>query len=144
MNRSAVGKIVFANATELQRLNGVLHPIVLEKRKILVRNYNQNSAFNAIVLDTPLLLESGLQSECDAIVFVNASYSVRLRRVEAGRGWRPEELSAREKRQWPLDKKREMAQYIIENDGELTHTVMQVRQTLSQILSRFKRLRIEG
>ncbi len=142
VNRAAVGRIVFTDHAQLQRLNGLLHPVVLEKRKILVRKYQLQSQIQAIIMDTPLLLENGLQTECDAVVFVNASDSVRFSRVQAARGWNAEQLRAREKNQLSLDIKRKMAQYVIENDGDPSATLIQVRQTLDQILSRFKRLRI--
>lgn len=141
VDRAAVGRIVFANSAQLQLLNGLLHPVVLEKRKILVRKYQGQPEILAIVMDTPLLLENGLQGECDSIVFVNASDKIRLNRVQAARGWDVGQLRAREKNQLPLDKKRAMAQYIVENDGDRMATLIQVRQTLLEILSRFKRLR---
>ncbi len=141
VDRAAVGRIVFTNDAQLKRLRGLLHPAVLGKRKILVREYERQPEVLAIVLDTPLLLENGVQGECDAIVFVNASDKIRLKRVQTARGWDAAQLRAREKKQLPLDKKREMAQYIVENDGVQSATLIQVRQTLHEILYRFKRLR---
>lgn len=141
VNRVAVGRIVFGDDVQLKRLNGLLHPAVLERRKILVRNYQIQSEVLAIVMDTPLLLENGLQGECDAIVFVNTSDSVRLSRVRAARGWDVGQLRAREKNQLPLDQKRDMAQYVIDNEGDPSATLIQVREALFQILLRFKRMR---
>ena len=138
VNRAAVGRIVFADQAELHRLNELLHPMVLKNRLILLNNYFSQPDIVAIVLDSPLLGETGLDRECDAVVYVHASKSTRLRRVMAARSWDGAQLAARELNQWSLDKKRKIAQYIINNDDDQADIIVQIRQTLSRILAGFK------
>ena len=70
VNRKAVGAVVFKDADQMQRLNGMIHPRVGKKRDQLMVNYLSDPAVRAIVWDTPLLVEAGLDRECDAIIFV--------------------------------------------------------------------------
>jgi dephospho-CoA kinase len=88
----------------------------------------------AFVWDTPLLVENGLNSQCDAVVFVDASREVRLARVKESRGWDEAELERREKSQMPLDKKREISDYVLVNAAEADRIRGQIREILSQIL----------
>jgi dephospho-CoA kinase len=90
----------------------------------------------AFVWDTPLLLEAGLKDQCDAVVFVDAPPELRLQRVSRARGWDIAELLRRENLQWPLDRKREIADYVIRNTADAGEARSQVRDVLSRILAR--------
>ena len=52
-------------------------------------------AIRAIVLDSPLLLEAGLDRRCDVVIFVEARDRDRCRRVQAERGWSPQQWQQR-------------------------------------------------
>jgi dephospho-CoA kinase len=85
------------------------------------------------VIDAPLLLESGLDQQCDAIIFVDSMLETRLKRVTESRGWNEEQLRTREAAQIGLDTKRSSADHIIINDGDIAHIEQQIRSVLSLI-----------
>ncbi len=114
-DRAAVGRRVFQNPDELRRLEGLIHPEVKRRRAALHERYRADPGVNLIVEDSPLLLESGLDSGCDALVYVEADEATRRARVAEHRGWSAEELTRREKLQWPLDTKRGRADYVVAN-----------------------------
>ena len=87
----------------------------------------------AIVEDCPLLLESKLDQNCDALVFVDTPDEIRLQRVLASRGWDAAELKKRDEQQFPLDTKRQAADYVISNGLDLAHLRTQVRHVLQSI-----------
>ena len=116
-DRAAVGRRVFDNPDELRRLEGLVHPIVGHERARLHEHYRRDPAVTAIVEDCPLLLESGLDAECDVVVLVEASEAMRQARVAEHRGWSAAELARRDRNQWPLDIKRERADHVIVNDA---------------------------
>jgi dephospho-CoA kinase len=89
----------------------------------------------AIVFDAPLLVEAGLDRECDVVVFVEAPEGVRLARVGKSRGWGREELEKREKLQIGLDKKAQVADYCIDNSGDEAASLLQVQRVLSHLFS---------
>ena len=90
----------------------------------------------AYVWDAPLLFEAGMDEQCDAIVFVEASDAQRLERVRRQRGWDEAELLRRQKLQWPLDKKRRISDHAINNTADAADARGQVRDVLSRILAR--------
>jgi dephospho-CoA kinase len=136
LNRRKVADIVFEDDLQRQRLEKLIHPRVNELRQ---RRMNQAAAdpqVRAIVWDTPLLFETGLRGGCDAIVFVESPLPQRLERVGRGRGWNEAELLRREKSQWPLDKKREISDYIIDNTADADYVRRQVSEVLFRILAK--------
>jgi dephospho-CoA kinase len=136
VDRRKVAEIVFADGTAKQRLESLLHPLIARRRAAMIRAVRDNPAVTAIVIDSPLLLESNLHRECDTIVFVNTSESERLRRLRAGRGWTSEELKRREGWQKPLDEKRSQAEFVVENDGPVEQLRPQVADILQTIVTR--------
>jgi len=117
-DRAAIGRIVFQDAAERERLEGLLHPRVHARRRELRAACGRDPAVRAIVEDMPLLLEKGLADQVDALVFVAAPRAQRLRRLADSRGWDAAEVDRREKNQVPLDTKRARADYVIDNrDG---------------------------
>ena len=134
VDRRAVARRTFNNPVELERLNRLVHPKVDEIRRDLMAAYRQSSAVKAVVWDTPLLVETGLYKQCDAIIFVNTPFEQRLARVQATRGWTADELKIREDRQASLDKKKEISDDVIDNGGDEAARLSQVRRVLSRIL----------
>jgi dephospho-CoA kinase len=136
LNRKKIADIVFIDPGQKHRLEGLLHPRVAELRKHRMTEAVDDPQIQAYIWDTPLLFEAGLRSECDAIVFVESPFSQRLERVNRSRRWDEAELRRREKSQWPLDKKREISDYIIDNTADADYVRSQVREVLFRILAK--------
>ena len=136
LDRKAIAVRVFGNAEERKRLEGFIHPIAAEDRRRQMENLAQNVQVLAFVWDTPLLLEAGLGSQCDAVVYVDAPPELRLERVARARGWCEAQLLQRENLQWPLDRKRQIADYVISNTADAGDARRQVRDVLSRVLAR--------
>ena len=135
VNRKAVGSRIFTDPAQVERLNALIHPRVAAQPRTFHAKYLTDPAIRAIIWDTPLLFEVGLDKECDALVFVKVPREVRLERVRKNRGWTPEELDKRENFQFPLDKKAELSDYCLNNTGDSASSLRQVQQVLSQILA---------
>jgi len=132
VDRRAVAEIVFTRPTERERLESLVHPWIESHRLALFKT--APDAAPALVIDAPLLVEVGIDEQCDAVIFVNSDRSVRLDRLTQNRGWSDQELGQREESQLPLDVKRIRADYVVDNDGDLTSLTEQVRQTLHEIV----------
>lgn len=117
LNRAEVARIVFAAPEERRRLEALLHPLIAARRRAIIQQVEGLAGTKAVCLDSPLLLESNLAHECDAVVFVETSFEERLRRLLASRGWDASELQRRERWQLPIDQKRRRADFVINNDG---------------------------
>jgi len=137
VDRKRIASIVFDNPAELAKLEGLLHPRVNAERARLREQYQADPDVVAIVEDTPLLLEKGLDKDCDVLVFIESSLADRQRRVAAHRGWSAEQLAGREKKQTPLDIKAQRADYVVQNHGDEATCLAHVRRVLSRILHEF-------
>ena len=136
VNKRVVAQRIFASPAERQRLERLLHPMVNEARERVMASGWRDPAVVAFVWDTPLLFETGLHEKCDTVVFIEAPQSVRLARVQATRGWDAGELGRRENSQMPLDTKRKLSEYVVENTADADVVRGQVRAVLSRILER--------
>lgn len=136
LNRAKVADIIFNDPGQRSKLENLLHPKVAELRQKRMIEGGQDPQIVAFIWDTPLLFETGLRGGCDAIVFVESPLQQRLDRVKASRGWTEAELRRREKSQWPLDKKREISDYIIDNTADAEYVRGQVREVLFRILAK--------
>jgi dephospho-CoA kinase len=136
IDRSGIARRIFNDPDERRKLEGLLHPMVHAARQRQMGILSRDPRTIAFVWDTPLLFEAGLNDQCDAVVFVDAPFEVRLDRVTRGRQWDEAELLRRENLQWPLDKKRSIADYIIRNTADAGEARSQVRAVLSRILER--------
>ena len=132
VDRAKVADRVFANPEELQRLESLLHPMVER-----IRNAEFDAAPEgtiALVIDAPLLLEAGLDEQCDVVVFVDTPAEVRQRRLMENRGWAAEEIGRREAQQMPLDSKRSRAHHVLKNHGGIDDLQSQVERILETIV----------
>ncbi len=133
IDRSSVGRIVFADDSEREWLESVIHPRLHAMRADRLAEAASESGVTGFVIDAPLLFEAGLEGECDAVVFVECPREERLRRVMESRGWDADELGRREKAQWPLDEKRRRSDYSVINAGDRASMEAGVREVFDQI-----------
>lgn len=134
INRRWIADQVFSDDTQRRRLENLLHPLVEAARTEKMNQFAKDNSILAFIWDVPLLFEAGQNRQCDFVVFVDSPLPQRQIRVHAARGWTETDLIRRENVQMPLDKKREMSDYIIVNAADAAETRRQVRDVLSQIL----------
>jgi dephospho-CoA kinase len=140
VDRAKVAARIFTGAdASMERawLESIVHPFIHERRGAMFANTPPGT--RALVIDAPLLIEAGLVSECNSVLFIDAPHSVRLERLQRTRGWTEAELDRREKSQMPLDQKRSLADHVMVNDGPLGSLRACVARTLDLILEEFVR-----
>jgi dephospho-CoA kinase len=120
IDRRVLGPIVFADPAALRQLEAILHPRMRRTFDRAIARTIRRGRARALVLDAAVLFEAGWNTLCDTVVFVDAPRDQRLSRLAAARGWTAETLAARESAQWPLEKKRGLADAIVVNDNDAT------------------------
>ena len=80
IDRQALGAIVFNDVMKLQNLENILHPLVRTKENAFLATCARRRE-RLVVLDIPLLLETGGHARCDAVVVVSAPATIQKRRV---------------------------------------------------------------
>ena len=96
---------------QLKGLEKIVHPCLNEKRNNFLGDM-ERAGKRVVVLDIPLLCESGLASRCDQVIYVNTPYGVRHERLRL-RGLRQQEIDVLEAHQWNEDKKRAIAHDVV-------------------------------
>ena len=137
VDRRSVARIVFVRPVERERLESLVHPWIENRRQAMFRTAPDDVP--ALVIDAALLIEVGVDRQCDALIFVQADRSRRLARLAEKRGWSEQEMNQREESQLPLDAKRIRADYVIDNNGDLLSLAGQVRRTLREIVQSHRR-----
>ncbi|MGY3480705.1 MULTISPECIES: dephospho-CoA kinase [Staphylococcus] len=129
MDRGYVGDIVFNYPEKRLELNEIVHPIVRnimeqEKEAFLKEGYN-------VIMDIPLLYENELQDTVDEVWLVYTSESIQIDRLMQRNDISMEDAKARVYSQISIDKKRRMADHVIDNrDSKLD-----LKQNLEQLLT---------
>lgn len=128
VDRSALAAIVFKGGDDnrqLAKLEQITHPRIQQRLSAEFERLRSNGETRAVVLDAPVMFKAGWDKLCDKIVFVRATYEVRLARA-LERGWDENELDHRESRQTALDIKQKLSTDLIDNSESIESTQKQV------------------
>ena len=118
LDRAALRRIVFADQSELDALNRIVHPLVTRLRDREIAQARDRGD-PIVICVIPLLFERNIVDEFDAIVLVDAPRPLRLERMVATRGIEATEAMNMIASQMPAELKRARADYVIENNGSL-------------------------
>lgn len=113
LDRKALAREVFADAEKLRRLENIVHPEV--KREM--RRLADESGSRIVVLEIPLLFESGMESEADIVVTVTAPLKAREKRAGERSGMTAEEFVRVASAQWTDEERRKRSDVVVVNDG---------------------------
>jgi dephospho-CoA kinase len=133
VDRAALSKVLFQDESRLRILERLVHPLVREERdKFLAANAHAA----AVVLDIPLLFETGGERDTDAVALVTASETVQRERVLARPGMTEAKFRAILGKQMPDSEKRRRAHFLIETGFGLVQAERRVRAVLRAIAGR--------
>ena len=129
LDRAALGRIVFADAAERRWLEALVHPLVRQR-------FEQELAALAevpvVVVMIPLLFEAGLEGLCSEVWLVVCDEEQQRRRLMARDGLAEPEAQARLAAQWPLERKRALADQLIDNRGRPEALAIQLDRLLDR------------
>lgn len=112
IDRAVLGRRVFPDAKALARLERILHPLVRQsQRRFLAMARARREPL--VVLDIPLLFETGGEKRCDKVMVVSAPTAVQRARVMARPGMTEERFRAILAKQMPDAEKRRRADYVV-------------------------------
>ena len=120
LNKRELSKIVFCSddaESSRKKLNGIAHRhILLETERMMAES--KKSGANAVIIDAPVLFESGFDKMCDVKICVTAPYDKKLQRIITRDGITEAEARARLDCQLSDDELRERCDYEIDNSGK--------------------------
>jgi dephospho-CoA kinase len=133
VDRKVLSERVLNDPEALQRLERAIHPLVRKKQdEFLARCRAANQAI--VVLDIPLLFETGRDTEADAIVVASAPGEVQRQRVLQRPGMTIEKFDGILSRQTPDTEKRARADYVVDTSKGMDSAAAQVRDIITDLL----------
>ncbi len=132
VSREKLSQHLLKNPEDFKKLETIVHPLVAADRAEFIENAVKNNA-TAIVLDIPLLFETGQSFEFDAIIAVTADPEIRKARVLERPGMSEEKLETIISRQLPEEEKILLADYVIKTDVPLEETYAQLDEVFADI-----------
>ena len=114
IDRAALGRIVFRDNEERRWLERLVHPLVRERFEAELTALAEAPV---VVLVIPLLFEAGLEGLCSEIWLVDCEPDQQLQRLMARDGLGESDARDRLAAQWPLERKRPLAEVVIDNRG---------------------------
>lgn len=132
IDRRKLGALVVNDEAALKRLEAIVHPMVRESETRFLRHARSQDE-PVVVLDIPLLFETGGEKRVDAVVVVTAPGEVQRERVLGRPGMDLGKLEALLARQMPDAEKRRRADYIVDSGNGLEAAREQVRDILRKV-----------
>ncbi|KAF0114961.1 MAG: dephospho-CoA kinase [Rhodospirillaceae bacterium] len=135
VDRAALGARVFGDHAALRRLEGILHPLVRRAEQRFLRRAAVRRA-SVVVLDVPLLFETGGEGRCDAVVLVTAPRFLQTQRVLRRSGMTLDKLNAIRICQAPEAEKRRRADFVVPTGLGCRLTMQRLRRVLTVLSGR--------
>ncbi len=132
IDRVALSAQVVNNDEAIKRLEAIVHPLVRGEQARFLQDARDAGAA-AVVLDIPLLFESGGMALVDKVLVVSAPYEVQRSRVLSRPGMTKEKFEGLLARQLPDAEKRARADFVIDTSGDFEATRAQVRAVLDAL-----------
>ena len=137
IDRKILGALVFGQPALRRQLEAILHPMVRQEEKKFLAQARKTKA-PAVVLEIPLLFETGAEQRCDVVLCVTAPKAIQQARVLKRRGMTPEKFRAILKAQLPDAEKRRRADYVIKTGKGLADTRKQLMFVIENLITTTK------
>ncbi len=132
LNRARLGDIVFKNPQKKRALEAIMFPLLDEARTYFITDARQKG-HSLVIIDAPLLFETGLDRHCDKIVVVSAPQDVQRARVMARPHMSRAKFESILNSQMPDQAKRDKADFLIDSSKGFAHAKRQVADIISQV-----------
>lgn len=133
LDRRKLGATVFANEEKRHLLEGILHPRI-QRRMLDETDRARSEGAEAVILDVPLLFETGMDTLCDVTLLITAEKEERIRRVMLRDGLTRQNVEQRMKNQMDDEEREALATYTLLNDQSLDRFKAEVRDLYRRIL----------
>jgi dephospho-CoA kinase len=134
VSRPLLGQLVFGDKVALKRLEAILHPLVRAEEAGFLRR-QARARFPLVVLDIPLLFETGGDKRCDRVAVVTCPAFLQAERVLARPGMTPERLAAIRAQQMPDGLKRRRGDFLIRSGSGKGPALRALRRAVTLVLA---------
>lgn len=135
LDRALLGQMIFNDETLRQTLDELMHPAIVEEMISRRDDYIKQDV-PLVILDIPLLFEGGLTDLVDRVAVVYTTEPVQLERLMKRNNLSRQEAERRIKAQWSIEKKKDLATDVIDNNGSLALTYQQCEELYRLYIAR--------
>jgi dephospho-CoA kinase len=136
LDRAQLGTIIFADREKRERLNAILHPLIIKEQDELLRRWEAEDPHGIGIIDAALMIESGGYRRFDKVVVVHCRPEIQLERLMRRNNLSREEAERRIGAQMPQEEKMRYADFLIDTseDYETTRArIIEVFQKLEEL-----------
>lgn len=126
LDRKKLGSIVFQHPEERKALEAITHPVIRKEMRERAAAYELQHPDKLVVSDIPLLFESGLEDGFEEVMVVYVPRSVQRDRLMSRDGMNAAQAEARMEAQMDIERKRQLADIVIDNSGLWSETQQQI------------------
>lgn len=138
IDRVALGNRVFSDPAAKKRIDTIVHPFVFEAMAEAIQRIEADHPSAIVILDVPLLIESGMHRHLQEVLLVYAPESIQLERLMRRDGFDTDQALARIRSQMPIDEKRLHATIVIDNSRTIDETARQVEEAFAYLIRKSK------
>ncbi len=136
IDRKKLADLVFNSRSEREKLNSIIHPRVIESTLRLKEKHQNEKRAPLIVIDAPLLIETGMYEHVDEVWVIAVPEQTQLERLVERDGLSMQRAQNRLASQMPLSEKLQYADRVIDNSGEIEKTIEQIDTLWRQVVCR--------
>lgn len=133
LNRKKLAGIVFSDSEQLKNLNNITRPLIKKRILKIIADTKASDEKNISIFEIPLLFEGGYQQYFDGIITIYVSEEVQLKRLMNRNNITREVALNRINSQMSMSEKRDRADFVIDNSGDLTHLADEFDKLISQL-----------
>jgi dephospho-CoA kinase len=136
LDRRRLGALIFADSVAREKLNKIVHPVMIARVRDLIQKTQQDVDTPYIVVDAALIFELGLDNKLDLTIVVNAPLEQCRQRVQKRDGLSEEAIRQRMAAQLPIKEKLRRADFVVENDDSLATLEKRAKQVHDWLLQK--------
>ena len=131
LNKTMLASIVFGEKKKLRKLEKIIHPYVRKKKKIFL---NINKKKKLIIMEIPIIFEQKAEKNYDYIILMDVNKKIQFQRIKKRKNI-TNELFKKILSNQISNKKKNLADFIINNNGSKKKTKKSLKKTLDKIIS---------
>lgn len=135
IDRAKLGALVFGDESKRQKLNAILHPIIIDEQDRILREAEEKDPKGIAIIDASLMIETESYKRFDKIAVVYCSREAQIKRLMKRNGYLREEAESRVASQMSGEEKIKYADYVIDTSGSFEQTRRQVVEVFEQLRS---------
>ncbi len=133
IDRAKLGQIVFSSPEKREKLNQILHPIIIDKQDSLISETIKQDPNAIVIIDAALMIETGSYKRFDKLIVVYCDRESQIERVMKRNNLPRNEVESRINSQMPSDEKRKYADMEIDTSGTFEETDIKVKAVYQEL-----------